>query len=316
MRQKLKRKRQELINKDFSPKRWQEANQIEELMNPGHFACPGCGGALAMRYALKALGKNTIVVIPACCWSIIDGPFPLHCLKVPLYHTAFETAAIMASGIKAGLEIQGKGDISVLAFAGDGGTADIGIQALSGACERNDDIIYACYDNEAYMNTGIQRSSATPLFAWTTTTPEGTPKGEPKKNMVEIVAAHRIPYTATCSVGFPEDMIAKFKKAKEIRGLKYIHIYAPCPTGWRMAPDLMIKVACLAVETCLFPLYEIEEGIRYKINYFPKEKLPVRDYIRIQGRFSHLREREIELIQKKVDFEWDLLKKRAGLSGG
>jgi len=299
------------IERGFGGIRWQEANRTEELMNSGHFACPGCGGALAMRLALKALGRKTIVVIPACCWSIIDGPFPLHSLRVPVYHTAFETAAVVASGIKAGLEIQNKKDIQVLAFAGDGGTADIGIQALSGACERNDDIIYACYDNEAYMNTGIQRSSATPLFAWTTTTPEGTPKGEPKKNMVEIVAAHRIPYTATASVGFPEDLIAKFKKAKEIKGLKYIHIYAPCPTGWRMSPDLMIKVCQLAVESNIFPLYEIEDGIRYKINYFPKKKVPVREYLKIQGRFSHLTEKEIALIQKKVDFEWDLLNKRA-----
>jgi pyruvate/2-oxoacid:ferredoxin oxidoreductase beta subunit len=292
--------------------RWKEANSDLELMNSGHLACPGCGGALAMRYALKAMGEKTVVVIPACCWSVIDGPFPMHAVKLPLFHTAFETAAIMASGIRAGLDVQGKSDVQVMAFAGDGGTADIGIQALSGACERNDDFIYVCYDNEAYMNTGIQRSSSTPLYAWTTTTPAKTPKSEAKKNMVEIIAAHRVPYAATASVGFPEDMIAKFKKAKSIRGLKYIHVMAPCPPGWKEEADAMIKSAHLAVQTCIFPLYEVENGLNYKISYTPKEKLPVEEYLRIQRRFHHLDKQEVEEIQRRVDFEWELLNKRVG----
>jgi len=280
-------------------------------MHSGHLACPGCGGALAMRYALKAMGENTVVVIPACCWSVIDGPFPMHAVKLPLFHTAFETAAIAASGIRAGLDVQGKTDVQVMAFAGDGGTADIGIQALSGACERNENFIYVCYDNEAYMNTGIQRSSSTPLYAWTTTTPEGTPKSEAKKNMVEIVAAHRIPYAATASVGFPEDMIAKLKKARGIRGLKYIHVFAPCPPGWKEEADVMVKSAQLAVQTCIFPLYEVENGLNYKITYFPAQKLPVGEYLRIQKRFHHLNSQEVEEIQHRVDLEWQLLRKRA-----
>jgi pyruvate/2-oxoacid:ferredoxin oxidoreductase beta subunit len=286
----------------------------QEYMYPGHVACPGCGGAYAMRMALKALGDKTMIVIPACCWSIIDGPFPLHACKPPVFHTAFETAAIAASGIKAGLDIQGKGDITVLAWAGDGGTLDIGIQALSGAAERNDDFIYACYDNEAYMNTGIQRSSATPWGAWTTTTPEKTPKSEPKKNITEIMIAHRIPYAATATLAYPDDLIRKFKKAKGIKGTKFIHIFAPCPTGWKMAPDLMVKICRLAVESNVFPLYECENGIRYTINQMPQKPIQVEEYLKPQGRFSHLTKLMVNQIQKTVNFEWELLKQRAGIS--
>jgi pyruvate ferredoxin oxidoreductase beta subunit/2-oxoisovalerate ferredoxin oxidoreductase beta subunit len=282
----------------------------KELMYPGHVACPGCGGALAMRLALKALGEKTMVVLPACCWTIIDGPFPMHSLHVPVIHTAFETAAIAASGVKAGLDIQGKTDITVMAWAGDGGTLDIGIQALSGAAERNDDIIYTCYDNEAYMNTGIQRSSATPKGAWTTTTPQQTPKLEPKKNITEIMIAHRIPYVATATLAYPEDLIKKFKKAQSIKGTKFLHIFAPCPTGWKMAPDLMVKICRLAVETNIFPIYECENGINYTINIKPQQKIPVFEYLKLQGRFSHLTQKDIVDIQKTVDFEWELLLKK------
>lgn len=291
------------------------ANIIDqEYMFPGHVACPGCGGALAMRLALKALGEKTIVVLPACCWTIIDGPFPMHSLHVPVLHTAFETAAIAAAGVKAGLDIQGKKDVTVMAWAGDGGTLDIGIQALSGAAERNDDIIYTCYDNEAYMNTGIQRSSATPLGAWTTTTPEKNPKSEPKKNITEIMIAHRIPYCATATLAYPEDLINKFKKAKELKGTKFIHIFAPCPTGWKMAPDLMIKICRLAVESNIFPIYECENGVKYKINIIPKKTIPVYEYLKLQGRFAHLTQKEIEQIQKTVDFEWQLLQQKSNMS--
>ena len=163
----------------------------QEILNPGHVACQGCGATLAMRYALKALGRKTIIVLPACCWTVIDGPFPYSSAGVPLFHTAFETGASVASGVRAALEIKGKKDINVLTWAGDGGTMDIGIQALSGAVERGDNLIYVCYDNEAYMNTGIQRSSSTPYGAWTSTTPVKTFKKSPKKNMVEIMVAHR-----------------------------------------------------------------------------------------------------------------------------
>ncbi len=278
----------------------------EEVLAPGHFACPGCGATLTMRYALKALGRKTVVVIPACCWSVIDGPVPYSAAGVPVFHTAFETAASTACGVKAGLDAQGDHETTVLAFAGDGGTFDIGLQALSGAAERNEDFIYICYDNEAYMNTGIQRSSATPLGAWTTTTPTESPKAEKKKNIVEILAAHRIPYLATASVAYPDDMISKIRKAKDIRGFKFIHVFSPCPPGWKFEPEDSIKISRMAIESKVFPLIEIFHGTDYKLSKEP-EGVPVRDYIKIQGRFRHLDEERIGIIQENVDEEWERL---------
>jgi pyruvate ferredoxin oxidoreductase beta subunit/2-oxoisovalerate ferredoxin oxidoreductase beta subunit len=284
-----------------------------EYMLSGHFACPGCGGALAMRLALKALGERTIIILPACCWTIIDGPFPYSSTKVPVLHTAFETAASAASGVRAGLDILGKTDINVMAWAGDGGTFDIGIQALSGAAERGDNIIYTCYDNEAYMNTGVQRSSATPLGAWTTTTPTEHYKKEPKKNMIEIMAAHRIAYAATASVAYPDDLIRKFNKAKELKGTKFIHILTPCPPGWKSLPDQSIKLSRLAIHSKVFPIYEVENGVKYTINIEPRG-IPVIEYLKPQGRFNHLTKEQIKTIQEIVNWEWSFLKRRAKLS--
>ncbi len=282
----------------------------EEYMNSGHLACQGCGATLAMRYALKALGQKTALCIPACCWSVIDGPFPYSSLEVPIFHCAFETAASSASGLKAGLEMVGDTETTVVAWAGDGGTFDIGIQALSGAAERNDNIIYVCYDNEAYMNTGIQRSSATPYGAWTTTTPVKHFKDRPKKDIVAIMAAHHIPYVATASVGYPEDLIKKVKKAKSFIGTKFLHIYAPCPTGWKSRPEDTVKLARLVVQTAIFPLYEIEHGEKYILNIKLREKKPINDYLRLQGRFRHLKEEEIAFMQKNVDINWAKLLKK------
>ncbi|HEX6066617.1 MAG TPA: thiamine pyrophosphate-dependent enzyme, partial [Longimicrobiales bacterium] len=208
-----------------------------ELLASGHLACPGCGGALAMRLVLKEMGPDTIVVLPACCWSIIAGPFPQSSLGVPLYHTAFETGAAVASGVRAALDMRGDTDTTVMVWAGDGGTFDIGLQALSGAAERNENIIYFCYDNEAYMNTGIQRSSATPLGAWTSTTPAQQPQSTAKKDMLAIMAAHRIPYAATASVAYPVDLLEKVRKAKAVSGTRFIHILAPCPPGWKFSDE-------------------------------------------------------------------------------
>lgn len=285
----------------------------DEVLAPGHFACPGCGGTLTMRYALKALGRKTVVVIPACCWSVIDGPVPYSAAGVPVFHTAFETAASTASGIKAGLESQGDHETTVLAFAGDGGTFDIGFQALSGAAERNEDFIYICYDNEAYMNTGIQRSSATPFGAWTTTTPAVAPKAEKKKDIVEVLAAHRIPYLATATVAYPDDMIAKIQKAKSIRGFKFIHVFSPCPPGWKFEPEDSIKISRMAIESRVFPLLEIFGGVHYNLSREPAG-IPVRDYLGMQGRFRHLSEDEIGQIQRNVDEEWDRLVARLHIS--
>ena len=279
----------------------------EELMNSGHVGCQGCGATLAMRYVLKALGKKVVLCIPACCWSVIDGPFPYSSLDVPIFHCAFETAAVSASGVKAGLEMVGDTETTVVAWAGDGGTFDIGIQALSGVAERNDDILYVCYDNEAYMNTGTQRSSATPYGAWTTTTPVKHYKNRPKKDIDAIMAAHRIPYIATASIAYPEDLFKKAKKAKEIKGTRFIHIYAPCPSGWKSRSEDTVKLARMVVQNGMFPVYEIEWGEKYTMNIKIKEKKPIVDYLKLQGRFRHLTDKEIALMQAEVDLKWKRL---------
>ena len=280
-----------------------------ELMQSGHVACPGCGASLAMRYALKALGKNTMVVIPACCWAIIDGHNPCSVNGVPVMHTAFETAAIAATGVKHGLIMQGKEDTTVMAWAGDGGTFDIGLQALSGAAERNEDIIYVCYDNEAYMNTGVQRSSATPFGAWTTTTPVDHPKSTPKKNIIDILLAHHIPYVATASVAYPDDFIRKMKKAKSIKGMKFIQILSPCPPGWKSHPEESIHISRMAINTKIFPIFEVEDGQKYTINIDPKH-MPVEEYLKVQGRFKHLTNEQIKRIQVDTNRNWEILLKK------
>jgi len=280
-----------------------------ELMKSGHVACPGCGASMAMRYALKALGPNTVVCIPACCWAIIDGPSPCSVNTVPVLHCAFETAAITATGVKAGLERQGKDDTTVMAWAGDGGTFDIGMQALSGAAERNEDIIYVCYDNEAYMNTGIQRSSATPWGAWTTTTPVENPKERPKKDIIDILLAHHIPYVATASVAYPDDFIRKMQKAKSIRGMKFIQILSPCPPGWKSIPEESVHISRLAINTKIFPVYEVENGYNYTINIEPKHT-PVEEYLNLQGRFKHLNKAQVKEIQLATDRKWEILMKK------
>ena len=277
----------------------------------GHAACPGCGAAIAMRILLKALGEKTVMVIPACCWSIIAGAYPQSALDIPVLHTAFETGGAVASGVRAALDMRGDTETTVVAWAGDGGTFDIGFQALSGAVERNEDFLYVCYDNEAYMNTGVQRSSATPYGAWTTTTSGRDWTKLRKKNIVEALAAHRIPYAATASIGFPEDLFAKVAKAKTIKGARFIHIFASCPTGWRIPSEISVKIARMAVQTNIFPLYEVEEGLRYTINFFPKPD-PVKEYFRLQGRFRHLTEEDLERIQVRVEEDWKLLQKKAG----
>jgi pyruvate/2-oxoacid:ferredoxin oxidoreductase beta subunit len=284
--------------KDIVPQR--------ELLDPGHLACPGCGASLAMRMVLKELGEKTIVVLPACCWSIIAGPFPQSSLHVPLYHTAFETAGAVASGVRAALDVRGITDTTVLAWAGDGGTFDIGLQALSGAAERNEDFLYVTYDNEAYMNTGIQRSSATPWGAWTTTTPYDNPQSTKKKDILSIMAAHRIPYAATASTAYPEDLMAKVRRARDTKGTRFLHILSPCPPGWKTADEQTIELGRKAVQNRVFPLLEIENGLDWR---FTMESAgdPVKPYIRAQGRFKHLTDDDIERIQADVDARYEYL---------
>ena len=282
-----------------------------ELVHSGHVGCPGCGATIAMRFVLTALGEKTIMVLPACCWSVIAGPYPQSALKIPVLHAAFETGGATATGVRAALDMKGDTETTVLTWAGDGGTFDIGFQALSGAVERDENFIYVCYDNEAYMNTGIQRSSSTPYGAWTTTTTGKDWKKLRKKNIVEALVAHRIPYAATASIAFPEDLLRKAQKAKNMKGSRFLHIYASCPTGWRIPSEMSIKIARMAVQTNIFPLYEVEEGLRYTINYRPKEYL-VREYFRLQGRFKHLTEKDLDQIQQMVNEDWELLLRKAG----
>jgi pyruvate ferredoxin oxidoreductase beta subunit len=288
----------------------------KELFCAGHRACQGCGEVLAVRLMCKALGENTVIASATGCMEIVSSLYPSTAWEVPWIHVAFENAAAVASGVEAGLKaLRKKGRIDdryikVVGMAGDGGTMDIGLQALSGAMERGHDMLFVCFDNEAYMNTGIQRSSGTPMGASTTTAPAGKISyGQKtwKKNMPEIMVAHNIPYVATACPSYPLDFIRKVEKAKKIKGPSYIHCFSVCPTGWRSPSHLTIALGRLVVETGIFPLYEVENG-KYKISAeMPKKLKPIKDYFKTQGRFRHLGEAEIEMIQKRVNSEYDKL---------
>ncbi len=270
------------------------------LFTPGHTACAGCGQSLAVRLVLEAAGQNTIVANNTGCLEVFSTRYPESSWEVCFIHSLFENAAAVASGIEAALKYLGKKDaINVIAQAGDGGTADIGLQALSGMWERGQDILSICYDNEAYENTGVQRSGLSPYGVNTTTTPPGTKSiGNIrfKKAMPEIALAHGIPYVATATVGFPQDLQRKIKKALSIKGPKYIQVHASCPLGWQYETKFTNEVSKLAVETGLFPLIEYENG---KLSGVRKIKaLPVEEYLKLQGRFKHLLNNPEEL--KKI----------------
>ncbi len=293
----------------------------EEYFTSGHRACTGCGEALAVRLACKAAGPNVIIANATGCMEVISSQFPYTAWKVPWIHTLFENTAAVAGGIESALKVmkrKGRGpgiDTQVIAMGGDGGTADIGLQALSGALERGHDMVYICFDNEAYMNTGIQRSSATPFGASTTTSPAGTRSMGQfswKKNLPAIAAAHNIPYVATASPSYPFDLMEKVKKAIDVKGSAYVHVLSVCPTGWRCATDIAVSIGKLAVETGVFPLYEVENG-QYKINVNPAALKPVKDYLKLQGRFNHLTEAMVQQIQERVTKEFEELKKKAGV---
>lgn len=283
--------------------------QIDEqkIFNSGHAACPGCSEALAIRFIINTLGSDAIAVVPPSCIAIISGPQPLSSMRIPVYQTTLEASAASAAGIKRALLSKGNDHTNVVAIAGDGGTYDIGFQALSAAAERNEDIIYICLDNEGYMNTGSQKSSATPSRAYTTSTPAG--KLTPKKNMAAIMAAHNIPYMATATTGYPDDLARKVARAMKIKGgLRFIVVLTPCLTGWGIPDNAGPKVSRLAVESGVFPLYEVENGQSYTLNYGPKG-LPVADYVTRQKRYRHLSAEDIEFIQKEVDQNWERLQK-------
>jgi len=278
----------------------------KHLLTSGHTACSGCGQALAARLVIDASGPNTIVANNTGCLEVFSTKYPESAWEVPWIHSLFENAAAVASGIEVALIYLGKKDnINVIAQAGDGGTADIGLQALSGMLERGHDILYVCYDNEAYMNTGVQRSGLTPFDTNTTTTPAGSKSSgniRPKKPIPEIVLAHGIPYVATASVAFPQDVQRKVKKAHSIKGPKYIQIHVPCPLGWRHEPGLTYQVAKLAVETGLYPLIEYENGKLTTVRKISQPK-PVEEYFKLQGRFKHLLNNfeEIKRMQEIAD---------------
>lgn len=293
---------------------------LREYFAPGHRACLGCGEALAVRLVCKALGRNVIIANATGCMEIVSSQLPYTSWEVPWIHTLFENTAAVASGIEAGIKVlQRKGKYSakkvkVVAMGGDGGTADIGLQALSGALERGHNLVYVCFDNEAYMNTGIQRSGATPFGASTTTAPAGKRSiGQAtwKKNMPAIAAAHGIPYVATACHSYPFDLMNKVRKALEVEGPAYIHVLSVCPTGWRASPDLTIRIGRLAVETGVFPLYEVKNG-DYTLNVDFARLRPVEDYFKLQGRFRHLDKSTMDMIQERVIREYTELKRRAG----
>ena len=292
-----------------------------EYCAPGQRACQGCAEALAVRLVAKAMGQNVVVASATGCMEIISSPFPFTNWRVPWIHVAFENAAAVATGAEGAYRaLVRKGVIpekgtTFLGMGGDGGTSDIGLQALSGAFERGHRFVYVCYDNEAYMNTGVQRSSGTPFGASTTTSPAGKMKPGQltwKKNLPEIAAAHGIPYVATACSSYPFDLMKKVEKAAKAEGPAYVHILSVCPTGWGLPSEKAIWIGRLAVETGVFPLYEVDKG-RYRITVDVPKLRPVGDYLKPQGRFRHLTPALVEQIQKRVTAEWEKLRAKAAL---
>jgi pyruvate ferredoxin oxidoreductase beta subunit len=280
----------------------------DHLFASGHTACPGCGQSLAARLVLRASGRNVMVVNSTGCLEVFSSKYPESAWEVPWIHSLFENTSAVAAGIEAALKITGQLDrVRVIAQGGDGSTADIGLGAISGMLERGHDVLYICYDNEAYMNTGIQRSGSTPYYARTTTSPPGKVSlgnWRPKKDVPQIALAHGIPYVAVASVGYPMDLDRKVRKALSIRGPKYVQIHVPCPLGWGTAPERTIDFARLAVLTGLYPLYEVENG-ELRALKIPR-KVPVEEYLKEQVRFRHLfgkedRKKEIAEIQGIAD---------------
>ncbi|MFB0501478.1 MAG: thiamine pyrophosphate-dependent enzyme [Candidatus Bathyarchaeia archaeon] len=304
-----------------------------ELLMSGHRACAGCGPAVAYRQILKATRGPIIATNATGCMEVVTTIYPYTAWRIPYIHTAFENAAANAAGIETALKVMKKkgrlkqDHIDVVAFAGDGGTYDIGIQALSGAAERGHDFLFVLYDNEAYMNTGIQRSGGTPHGAWTTTSPAGRVipgKLEYKKPIADIMVAHGIPYVATASPAYWRDLITKARKGLEVEGPAFLHALAPCPRGWRYDTSKTIEISRLAMETCVFPLWEAVDG-EYSLSapskviaLKPERKKPVREYLKSQGRFRHLFTPEfehiIDEIENIIDKRWKLLLKKCGMT--
>jgi 2-oxoisovalerate ferredoxin oxidoreductase beta subunit len=298
----------------MSPAWLDEIVSEEKLLHPGHSACAGCGPAINVRHLLGGLAAATpdskiVLVIPASCWTIIAGIWPVNAFGVTVHLTPFASAAAEASGIKAALRLRGRRDTHVVVWAGDGATSDIGFSGVSAAAERNEDVIYVLNDNEAYMNTGVQKSGATPEGAWTTTTPAAAPRRGRKKDLARIMAAHGVPYVATMAVGsvpLLRDFRAKVARAAEVEGFRFLHVLGACPPGWRYPTDRSTDLVRLAVESRYFPLVACDHG-EWQVTFRPRHPVPVREFLETQGRFAHLSSVEIDRIQAHVDERWRLL---------
>jgi pyruvate/2-oxoacid:ferredoxin oxidoreductase beta subunit len=290
----------------------------EHLLRPGHAACAGCAPAINVRHVLGGLaaarpGTKLVLVIPASCWTIIAGVWPVNAFGCAVHLTPFASAAAEAAGIRSALRLQGRDDVTVVVWGGDGSTADIGFSGVSAAAERNDDIVYVLNDNEAYMNTGVQKSGATPEGAWTTTTPAGAPRHGQKKDLARIMAAHDVPYVATLALGsvpMLRDFRAKVARAAEVEGFRFLHVLGPCPPGWRYETGQSTEVARLAVESRYFPLFEVDHG-RWRVTYRPKHPVPVREFLATQGRFAYLSDDATDAIQAHVDARWEQIAGKA-----
>ncbi|MEO0123291.1 MAG: thiamine pyrophosphate-dependent enzyme [candidate division WOR-3 bacterium] len=298
-----------------------ELVQQGEKFLGGHRACAGCGATIVARQVLLAAQYPVVVGAATGCLEVISTIFPYSAWNVPYIHNAFENVAATMSGVEAAYKaLKKKGkidkDLRFIAFGGDGGTYDIGLQSLSGMIERRHKVLYVCYNNEAYMNTGIQRSSATPYGAHTTTSPAGTVipgKLQPRKNLTEIIIAHEPAYAAQATIGYWNDLATKVRKALDVDGPSFINVFSPCRLGWAYPPEKTVAITRLAVETCVWPLYEYENG-KYRITVKPKEKKPVEEFLKIQGRFTHLfklkDQTPIKEFQAEVDRIWERLQKR------